>query len=51
MAAKYGFQYICALNSDMIPMSDFSAGFDFEDLVRLRLTDTDPSGSLLGFRY
>lgn len=51
MAAKYGFQYICALNTDMVPVGDFSAGFDFESLVRLRLTDTDPSGSLLGFRY
>jgi uncharacterized protein YydD (DUF2326 family) len=51
MAAKYGFQYICTLNTDMVPVSDFSSGFDFETLVRLRLTDTDPSGSLLGFRY
>ncbi|MFG1343319.1 DUF2326 domain-containing protein [Xanthobacter autotrophicus DSM 431] len=51
MALKYGFQYICTLNTDMVPVSDFSAGFDFESLVRLRLTDTDPTGSLLGFRY
>jgi uncharacterized protein YydD (DUF2326 family) len=51
MANKYGFQYICALNTDMVPMGDFSPGFDIEPLVRLRLTDTDPTGSLLGFRY
>lgn len=51
MAAKYGFQYICTLNTDMVPGNDFSPGFDFDSLVRLRLTDTDPSGSLLGFRY
>jgi uncharacterized protein YydD (DUF2326 family) len=51
MAAKYDFQYICTLNTDMLPISDFSSGFDFEPLVRLRLTDTDPTGSLLGFRY
>ncbi|MEQ8285716.1 DUF2326 domain-containing protein [Thalassospira sp.] len=51
MSAKHGFQYICTLNTDMVPVSDFSAGFDYENLVRLRLTDTDPSGSLLGFRY
>jgi uncharacterized protein YydD (DUF2326 family) len=51
MAEKYGFQYICALNTDMVPISDFSLGFDFEKFVRLRLTDTDPTGSLLGFRY
>ena len=51
MAEKYGFQYICTLNTDMVPVSDFSHGFNFEPLVCLRLTDTDPSGSLLGFRY
>ena len=51
MAPKCGFQYILTLNTDMAPVSDFSLGFDFESLVRLRLTDTDPSGSLLGFRY
>lgn len=51
MSEKYGFQYICTLNTDMVPTDDFSDGFDFKPLVRLRLTDTDPSGSLLGFRY
>jgi uncharacterized protein YydD (DUF2326 family) len=51
MSAEYGFQYICTLNTDMVPASDFSAGFAYLPLVRLRLTDTDPSGSLLGFRY
>ncbi|MER8671226.1 DUF2326 domain-containing protein [Mesorhizobium sp. M1156] len=51
MSAKYGFQYICTLNTDMVPINDFSAGFDFASLVRMRLTDTAPSGSLLGFRY
>lgn len=51
MATKYGFQYICAMNTDMVPSDDFSIGFEVEDAVRLRLTDTDPSGSLLGFRY
>lgn len=51
MAAKYGFQYVCTLNTDMVPVGDFTSGFDYESLVRLRLTDTDPTGSLLGFRY
>jgi uncharacterized protein YydD (DUF2326 family) len=51
MAAKHGFQYICTLNTDMVPVGDFTPGFDYESLVRLRLTDTDPTGSLLGFRY
>lgn len=51
MSKKYSFQYICGLNTDMVPVADFTAGFDYESLVRLKLTDTDPSGSLLGFRY
>lgn len=51
MATKFNFQYICTLNTDMMPVGDFSSGFDFEGLVGMRLTDTDPSGSLLGFRY
>jgi uncharacterized protein YydD (DUF2326 family) len=51
MAQNYGFQYICALNTDMVPVDDFSAAFDHTASIRLRLTDTDPSGSLLGFRY
>ena len=44
-------QYICALNSDMIPRDDLSEGFDFEKHVRLTLTDRNPSGSLLGFHF
>lgn len=51
MSTKYGFQYICTMNTDMVPVSDFTPNFNFDSLVRLRLTDTDPSGSLLGFRY
>ena len=51
MSKEYGFQYICMLNTDMMPVSDFSAGFAHQDVIRLRLTDTDPAGSLLGFRY
>ena len=44
-------QYICTLNSDMIPSEDFSEGFDFQKYVRLTLTDKDPSGRLLGFKF
>jgi uncharacterized protein YydD (DUF2326 family) len=51
MSKKYNFQYICMLNTDMIPVNDFSSDFDYESFIRLRLTDTDPSGSLLGFRW
>ena len=51
MANTFGFQYICTLNTDMVPLADFSPTFDFGKNVRLTLTDTDPSGSLLGFRF
>ncbi|MDQ4418837.1 DUF2326 domain-containing protein [Sphingobium sp. DEHP117] len=51
MAQKHGFQYILTLNTDMLPTADFTQGFDHNALVRLVLTDTDPSGSLLGFRF
>ena len=44
-------QYICTMNSDMVPRSDFGEKFDFDQYVRLILTDTSPSGSLLGIRF
>ncbi len=44
-------QYICALNSDMVPREDFSKGFHVEKYVRLTLTDKEPAGSLLGFHF
>lgn len=46
-----GLQYICTMNSDMVPESDFEARFEFEDYVRLKLTDREESGSLLGIRF
>ncbi len=51
VAEKNSLQYICALNSDMIPTEDLSAGFDLDKHVRVRLTDNDPAGSLLGMRF
>jgi len=51
ISSDNGFQYICTLNSDMIPTSDFSEGFNLDSFIRLRLSDADPSGSLLGIRY
>ena len=44
-------QYICTMNSDMVPRSDFTKDFDFDQYVRLTLTDTSPAGSLLGIRF
>lgn len=50
-ASQYGFQYILAMNTDMVPVGDFSPTFAVDRLIRVRLTDTDASGSLLGFRF
>jgi len=47
---RLGFKYICALNSDMVPLTEFSPGFDFDSFVRLRLTD-DEGGNLLGVNF
>jgi len=47
---QLNFQYICTLNSDMIPRTEFSPEFDFDSFVRLRLTD-DEGGNLLGVEF
>lgn len=51
VTSALGGQYICTMNSDMVPRDDFSKGFDFERCVRLTLSDATPSGSLLGMRF
>lgn len=51
VSQQLGNQYICALNSDMIPRKDFTTEFDFDQYIRLTLTDKEPSGSLLGFQF
>lgn len=48
---KRGFQYICMLNSDMLPTRDFSDDFDIMRFVRLRLNDASENGGLLGIRF
>ena len=48
---RWGFQYICALNSDTLPTRDFSPGFDLEQFVRKRFTDESEEGGLLGIRF
>jgi uncharacterized protein YydD (DUF2326 family) len=47
---RLGFKYICTLNSDMIPSTEFSSEFNFDSFVRLRLTD-DEGGNLLGISF
>lgn len=49
-ARTRGFQYICTLNSDSIPANQLG-DFNLESFVRLRLTDHDLSGCLLGVRF
>ena len=50
-ARDCGFQYIVTLNSDMLPMDEFSAGFDPEPFINsVRLSDKTESGGLFGCR-
>lgn len=46
-----GFQYICCLNSDTLPVHDFAENFNIDRYVRLRLTDATENGGLLGIRF
>lgn len=46
-----GAQYICTINSDMVPSGDFTEGFDLGRFVRLTLSDASPSGRLLGLQF
>lgn len=47
---KEGFQYICTLNSDMIPHKDLDKNFEWNKYVRRTLTDFSDDGGLLGIR-
>ena len=51
VAERTGTQYICALNSDMVPYDDFREGFAFDEHVRCRLTDGEASGTLPGIVF
>ena len=51
ITGEIGAQYICTLNSDMVPRDEFSEGFEFDKFVRLTLTDRDQADSLLGFHF
>ncbi|RJQ15080.1 MAG: DUF2326 domain-containing protein [Nitrospiraceae bacterium] len=48
-----GFQYICTLNSDIVPSADFSEKFrnEFDRFVCIKFTDATDDGGLLGFRF
>jgi hypothetical protein len=45
------FLYICTWNSDYIPRNEVSSGFRIEDYIRLRLTDANVAGCLMGVRF
>lgn len=51
LSEKYNFQYICTINSDMLPKDDFSIDFDYKSRVRMTLSDKDDAGSLFGMRF
>jgi len=50
---QIGFQYICMMNSDMIPLNEFDDEFKsaFNDSIILRLDDETETGGLLGIRF
>ena len=53
VSQEFGFQYICTLNSDMIPYNEFDENMRkiFESSIVIRLTDATPEGGLLGIRF
>lgn len=50
-AEEAGFQYICAINSDMIPTEDFDSEFNFSSFIKLVLKDQKPEDASLGFHF
>lgn len=48
---RLGIQYICAINSDMVPHGEFDGGFDFSSRIAVTLTDRGEGGGLLGIRF
>ena len=50
-ASEHKFQYIVTLNSDVLPVDEFSDGFDpFESVNPVRLSDENETGGLFGCR-
>jgi uncharacterized protein YydD (DUF2326 family) len=49
MANICGFQYICALNSDMVSYEEVEEDFDINKFVHLTLGDERPEDSAPGF--
>ncbi len=48
---EHGFQYIVTMNSDAVPVEEFSKGFDYNRYVNpVRLSDATETGGLFGVR-
>lgn len=46
-----GFQYIVKINSDAVPLGEFSKGFDYNRYINpVRLNDATETGGLFGVR-
>lgn len=50
-AEQQGFQYICTMNSDSIPINEFDKDFNYIDYVVSTFTDDKENGGLLGIRF
>lgn len=52
-SSELGFQYICLINSDMIPYQEFDDEFtnQFNISIVLRISDEQEDGGLLGIRF
>ena len=50
---KLGYQYICLVNSDMIPYQEFDDEFtsQFNSNIVLKISDDQENGGLLGIRF
>ena len=50
---ELGFQYICLINSDMVPYQEFDDEFTskFDNSIVLRISDNQEDGGLLGIRF
>ena len=50
---ELGFQYICMMNSDNVPRSEFDEEFNsvFDNSIKLRISDDSDNGGVLGIRF
>lgn len=50
-SADNNYQYICTINKDNIPYTDFSTDFKFDEYVVKTFKDSNPKNYILGFDY